>query len=344
MIVDEIIALAYDALEQGRPFALFAKPGDTFVDAMFQHDMTVSGGAGFIAQSFDGNRRYILPFAGSLRYKAEIERRHPFTGTPDGTSEPGKDAFLSLVIRALAAIAEGKFSKVVVSRREPIALQGRRAGSIFLRLLQEYPTAFRYWFFHPDAGMWMGATPEKLVTVDRDRFSIMSLAGTRLASGSNAWPAKEQHEQQVVTDYIASQLSPLVSELSVGVPSTHRAGSIEHIRTDISGRVSPDVIDDLVHLLHPTPAVCGFPKEHALAFLRSEEGYDRELYSGFLGLSGDNREGQPSTDLYVNLRCMKIEGDQAFLYMGCGITANSIAEDEYRETINKSMTIKKVLQ
>lgn len=344
MIVDELIALAYDALEKGRPFALFAKPGDTFVDALFQHDMAVSDGAGFIAQSFDDNRRYILPFAGSLRCKAVIEGRPPLPDIPDLTSEPGKDAFLSLVTGAVAAIAEGKFAKVVVSRRERVAIQGKPAGLLLKRLLQEYPTAFRYWFFHPDAGMWMGATPEKLVTVDGDRFSIMSLAGTRLVSGSNAWPAKEQHEQEVVTDYIASRLSPLVSELSVGVPYTHRAGSIEHIRTDISGRVNPDAIDDLVYLLHPTPAVCGFPKEPALAFLRVEEGYDRELYSGFLGLSGDDRANQPLTDLYVNLRCMKIEGDQAFLYIGCGITANSIAEDEYRETINKSMTIKKVLQ
>ena len=49
------------------------------------------------------------------------------------------------------------------------------------------------------------------------------------------------------------------------------------------------------------------------------------------------------TDLFVNLRCMKIEEKKANLYIGCGITEDSIPENEYIETINKSMTMKKVI-
>jgi isochorismate synthase len=102
----------------------------------------------------------------------------------------------------------------------------------------------------------------------------------------------------------------------------------------------------VVQKLHPTPAVCGVPKRKALRFIKENEGYDRMFYTGFLGeLNKDFTQDNPdTTDLYVNLRCMKIKNQTAELYMGCGITQNSIPEKEYAETVNKSHTMKAVIQ
>ncbi|MFN9108978.1 MAG: chorismate-binding protein, partial [Bacteroidota bacterium] len=74
------------------------------------------------------------------------------------------------------------------------------------------------------------------------------------------------------------------------------------------------------------------------------EGYDRGFYSGFLGeLNFDFETKEFASDLYVNLRCMQIEGNLAHIYVGGGITADSDAESEWLETVNKSQTMKKIL-
>ena len=104
-------------------------------------------------------------------------------------------------------------------------------------------------------------------------------------------------------------------------------------------------LNDLVLLLHPTPAVGGLPKIKAINFINFIEGYNREFYAGYLGEIGYNDNSK--TDLYVNLRCMKIQKNkdnfEANLYIGCGITKDSIPENEWFETVNKAMTLKNVI-
>jgi isochorismate synthase len=97
--------------------------------------------------------------------------------------------------------------------------------------------------------------------------------------------------------------------------------------------------------LHPTPAVCGFPKLDAQKFIIENEGYDRTFYAGFLGEWNKDFVSykENCSDLYVNLRCMKIEDQKAKLYVGGGINKGSNPEKEYIETVNKSLTMKKVL-
>ena len=91
--------------------------------------------------------------------------------------------------------------------------------------------------------------------------------------------------------------------------------------------------------MHPTPAVCGFPKDESKAFILENENYDRTFYTGFLGELNVHNQ----TDLFVNLRCMEIVDKQVNLFIGCGITKDSIPEKEWEESINKSMTMNKIL-
>ena len=130
-----------------------------------------------------------------------------------------------------------------------------------------------------------------------------------------------------------------------------KAGQLIHLKSDIHGtlKVGAD-LKNLLSVLHPTPAVCGFPKEVARSFILKNEGYDRSYYSGFLGeFNTDFQSKGNATDLYVNLRCVQIKIDErsksstAHLYVGGGITAQSNPEHEWIETINKATTIKKVL-
>lgn len=124
--------------------------------------------------------------------------------------------------------------------------------------------------------------------------------------------------------------------------------------------VSTGNIQNIISALHPTPAVSGLPKERAKEFILDNEGYDREFYTGFLGelnrqqvtrrsRTGRNVENlayravRKETSLFVNLRCMKLQEGKAVLFIGGGITRDSVPEDEWQETVSKSQTMKKVL-
>ena len=49
------------------------------------------------------------------------------------------------------------------------------------------------------------------------------------------------------------------------------------------------------------------------------------------------------TELYVNLRCMKLTAGIASIFVGGGITKDSIPEQEWQETIAKSKTMLGIL-
>ena len=157
---------------------------------------------------------------------------------------------------------------------------------------------------------------------------------------------KEKEEQLFVTDYIIASLQQFSEVVLASKPYTFQAGNIVHLKTDIQATMkSKEDLGKVIAKLHPTPAVCGFPKENAKQFIIEKEGYDREFYAGFLGeLNVDIATAQSNkSDLFVNLRCMKIEDSQVELFIGCGITKDSNPEKEFIETVNKSQTMKKVL-
>ena len=130
------------------------------------------------------------------------------------------------------------------------------------------------------------------------------------------------------------------SKIAVKGPYTARAGQLVHLRTDFQfGLKKTSELGNLLDALHPTPAVCGMPKDKAYDFIIENEGYDRKYYSGIIGWL--NPEGH--TTLYVNLRCLNIDGNYATLYAGGGILPSSDANSEWEETQHKMKTIKLVI-
>jgi isochorismate synthase len=339
--------------EQKLPFVLYCKPNSDTIIGMFQHNDTLFNVVdftekGFVFASFDGNSTHLIPENQSeriavIREKEAVEISKKNQELP---SVSEKKDFESLVFKGIQAIENQEFKKVVLSRKEIVELENFDLVATFEKLVQLYPNAFVYCFCHPKVGIWLGATPEQLVKANVNVFETMALAGTQKDYGSDeiVWEKKEREEQQYVTDYIVDQLQEVALEVSVTEPYSVKAGSIWHLKTDIWGVLNAGFsLKQVVHLLHPTPAVCGLPKETSKAFILENENYDRTFYTGFLGeLNTSFAVDSVSSDLFVNLRCMQISGSQAHLYMGCGITKDSIPENEWMESVNKSMTMKKV--
>lgn len=335
------------------PFVCYCKPNSDKIIALFQkNDDLISlddSDVGFAFVSFDNEKRYIIPERLSDIYFETVSASDyifPKTMISE-TDSDAKIAFESLVESGVEAIQRGDFEKVVLSRKELIEVTDFDIELVFNKLNSNYSTAFKYCFYHPKIGFWIGATPEQFLKVDENLVKTVSLAGTQLVSNDAIkWSDKEVDEQQIVTDYIVKNLKLYSDNVTFSEPYSHQAGNLLHIKTDIQAVVNDkNAISEIINVLHPTPAVCGFPKEKAKHFILENEGYPREFYAGFLGEWNKDFATfkQKQSDLFVNLRCMKIEESVANLYIGCGITKESNPEKEFIETVNKSLTIKSVL-
>lgn len=329
-------------LSSQNPFVCYVKPNENVWNLLIQQTdeiVTFSGQSGFVFVPFNEGVSISFPFEKSEIFHGNIEFVDK-KNVEEFTSESNqKAAFENLVAKGVAAIRNHEFDKVVLSRKIVLKEEISIIAS-FQNLIATYPTAFRYLFFHPKVGLWMGATPEQLVKINQNQFETVALAGTQLYAENVIWEAKEIEEQQFVTDYIVSKVKDKVNQYTVSDAKTVKAGNLVHLKSYISGEIKDDFkANNLVEALHPTPAVCGLPKENAIDFILKNEGYNRKYYSGFLGEW--NKDNQ--TDLFVNLRCLEVENDVVNIYVGCGITKDSNPEKEYIETENKSMTMRNVL-
>ena len=272
---------------------------------------------------------------------------------------------LNLIDKGIKKIQEGILDKVVLSRIENLDLgTGIDPIKIFKHLAFSYNSALTYCWYHPKVGMWLGATPETLLRLDRNRLTTMALAGTQdyLGTLDVKWQDKESEEQLMVTNYVVDLLRDTLNNIEVGEVRTVKAGKLLHLCTDVSGMLKKEDqgLQRLILKLHPTPAVCGLPKIDAMQFILDNENYNREFYTGFLGELNREVKIEPrggkrnienmayayntrSSHLFVNLRCMQIKDDSAILYVGGGITKDSNPEKEWLETIHKTQTIKSVL-
>ncbi|WP_269237823.1 isochorismate synthase [Flavobacterium flavigenum] len=341
--------------DQNLPFVIYSKPNSKNLIGFLQRNDTLYkvsdySEKGFVFASFDEKQLILIPENESEIIIADEEITTIEWGEIDdlNLNPEAKRQYEDLVAKGIEAIKNGEFKKVVLSRSEAVDLADFDFITTFQHLLQLYPTTFTYCFFHPKNGLWMGATPEQLLKANGNIFETTALAGTQKADLETEilWQQKEKDEQQYVTDFIVKRLREFAASVVISEPYSLKAGSIWHIKTDISGVLKDNsTLEEVIDTLHPTPAVCGLPKKKAKGFILENENYDRTFYTGFLGeLNSSFLEGNASSDLFVNLRSMQIQNNKAILYMGCGITKESIPEKEWEESVNKSMTMKRVLR
>jgi isochorismate synthase len=277
-----------------------------------------------------------------------VQRWHA-PAQPDAPYSSDYVEYCHLVDSAIDFIVASGIKKVVVSRTATAALPDNFAPvAAFRALCRRYPAAFVSLVAVPGVGTWIGASPELLLSVNSQALHTMALAGTQARPRFPAemrWSPKEIEEQALVSDYIRD----FFRRAHVGVvhetgPCTTTAGNVVHLRTDFRVELPRNdlmaLANRVLHELHPTSAVCGMPKDKALAFILQHEGYDRSFYSGYLGPVHIDGQSQ----LYVNLRCMQLGQDAAYLYVGGGVTADSSPDAEWRETELKAGTLLAVLQ
>ncbi len=252
-----------------------------------------------------------------------------------------KEEYLKKLEEVIAIIKRNKLPKLVLSRRKMI----RNFNSLdliesFSNLCLNYPNAFKYVFFD-GKDSWIGAFSEVLGKFNKttEEFETMSLAGT-IPVHEN-WSQKEIEEQKPVSDYIRNILQQYDFENTLKESETydHISGNIKHLKTDFKLKINPENLDMIIRELHPTPAVCGIPKDFCTDQIGKIEKFPRELYAGYIKI-----ETEHHIQFFVNLRCAKLYKNAVHLFVGGGITAESSPEKEWNETELKSEAVLKNLE
>ncbi|MEW6059601.1 MAG: isochorismate synthase [Actinomycetota bacterium] len=267
-------------------------------------------------------------------------------------SDPEPVDYREAVVEATRRIEAGEFRKVVLART--IVVDAGRAldpKQLLWRLRAVDPDC--YTFAAPElglpdiadtAGVLVGATPELLVAKSRNDVRATPLAGSaprfsdpaedRASARRLFESTKEREEHALVSEHVAATLGHLCDELEYPKePELIGTANVWHLATPFRGRPRPSVASvlDIVAALHPTPAVCGTPRDAARRALEDLEPVDRGCYAGPVGWVAANGDGEWA----IALRCAEITGATARLFAGAGIVRDSVPELELDETERK---------
>ncbi len=239
-------------------------------------------------------------------------------------AEPPDQGWLALAQQAVAAIGAGQLDKVVLSRR--LRVRGARPfvpAAVMAALAARYADCYLFSHAEGGRGVFLGATPERLVTLRGGQVTSEALAGTAwdAASLASLGGAKSLREHRLVLNAIVQALEAACSFQEIpSRPAVRELRDLRHLRSVVRGVAKPGVtLLGLAERLHPTPAVGGYPTRRAQEWLASHGEARAAWYSGATGWLGMDGDG----DLAVALRCAWLAGNQADIYAGAGIVAGS---------------------
>lgn len=187
---------------------------------------------------------------------------------------------------------------------------------------------------------YIGVSPEILFERKGKVIKTMALAGTRLLDDSFSEEEflnhpKDSEEHRIVVQSILEDLKGL-GELKVSHTYVHKLKTLGHLRTDIELVLKDDLSNlELIHLLHPTPALGVYPKGSLKDwFSIHNKKQDRSLFGApVLIESGDWAR------CIVGIRCAFNESGEWKLGSGCGVVSDSKWELEWQELHNKRKSV-----
>lgn len=298
------------------------------------------------------------PFAGG-------EGEHRAWSAEDIVARPAPAEYAMMVRKALALIAAGGVRKVVLARSLDIRASAPVDALSVARQLARDPevATFLAELADPDARFaadggrapltLVGATPELLVSRAGRQLLSHPLAGSARRSADRALSdaaaaalqasEKDRREHDLVVEAILDTLAPWCADLSTpDGTQLYSTATMWHLGTRIEGRLKADSPSaaGLAALLHPTPAVGGWPRQPALDAIQALEPVDRGYYAGAIGWSARNGDG----DWFVTLRSAAIRGARLLLHAGAGIVAGSDPDSEVQETAAKFRAMLRALE
>lgn len=252
---------------------------------------------------------------------------------------------------ATEEIKAKKAEKIVLAREVRLHFNGEvNIASVLEQLIETQQTSYIH-AFESDGDCFIGATPERLVKVENKNLLSTCLAGTAPRGKTEEedqkigyqllHDEKNLREHDFVVQMIKNALSNSCTDVDIPEkPVLYPLKNLQHLYTPVTGQLKEGyTIFDVVEALHPTPALGGTPTVESLAFIREHELLDRGWYGAPLGWVDSNNNGE----FVVAIRSGLIQGNEASLFAGCGVVADSDPELEYEETKIKLLPMLNVL-
>lgn len=342
-----------ELIKSKKSFAVSRIPGDKLIRLIEQAEHEVDNFDSLTA--LNGNEGFVIaPFQITDEYPVLLIKGKIATYTFDEKPDeeyvrvsPQKEIssdYQNRFEKFIQPLRDKAFDKLVLSRCSSFDLPDNLSlTELFLKACKRYIRSYVFLYYTPQTGFWLGSTPEVLLSGSGKEWHTVALAGTQSLQQRkipDIWDDKNRKEQQFVVDYIRTQLAGLGIVVKETEAYAIRAGELSHLKSDFRFMLSNNyALGDLLAVLHPTPAVCGLPKNSAYRFILDNEGYNRRYYSGFIGILNP----EDRSDIYVNLRCMQIEKKCLTLYAGGGLLASSVLEEEWFEIEDKMATMRTLL-
>lgn len=259
--------------------------------------------------------------------------------------------FKSVVASALDSIAVNEFSKIVIAHTTDIeSTVPFQVTKSLNNLRQLHPDCYIFSTSNGQGQNFIGASPERLISVQNQQLVTDALAGSAPRGKTNTEDLhlanlllknrKEKREHQAVSDFIIERLRSIGLKPQQLPLQLLKLSNIQHLWTPIYAHLPANLEPlEIVALLHPTPAVAGVPTAIACEKIRHYEKFDRSLYAAPLGWV--DYEG--NCEFIVGIRSALINGDRARLYAGAGIVSGSNPSKEFAEVQLKLESLLKAL-
>jgi anthranilate synthase component 1 len=277
--------------------------------------------------------------------------------SPLAQSNMTAEAFGEMVEKSKEYISAGDIFQVVLAQR----FERETSADPFdiyraLRVVNPSPYMF---YLQAEGCMLVGASPEIICRVQEGVVTSRPLAGTRkrgatleedlaLEEDLLADP-KERAEHIMLVDLGRNDVGKVSEQASVHLPKlmvVERYSHVMHISSTVTGRIKEGLSSwDVLRATLPVGTVSGAPKVRAMQIIDELEPTRRGPYAGAVGYA----DFAGNMDMAIALRTMVVmpgasDGTwKVHLQAGAGIVADSVAENEFQETVNKSAAMAKAI-
>ena len=263
-----------------------------------------------------------------------------------------KDTFCDMVEKAKHHIHEGDIFQIVLSNRLSASFEGSLLNTYrVLRTMN--PSPYMFYFSGTDVEV-AGASPETLVKLESGVLHTFPLAGTRPRGKTEAEDKaletelladeKELAEHNMLVDLGRNDLGKISKFGSVQVEKLHsieRFSHVMHIGSTVRGEIREEFDGlDAIEAVLPAGTLSGAPKIRACQLIAELENNKRGIYGGAIGYI----DFTGNMDTCIAIRIAYKKNGKVFIRSGAGIVADSVAEKEYEECINKAKAVVNALK
>src|SRR5512141_929685 len=294
----------------------------------------------------EGQKR-LQQLRAALRERAALPVHEPVDSMPEAKSNIGEKAFYEAVAKAKRYITDGDIMQVQVSQRltQPFA---HSPMNLYRALRSINPSPYMFYFDFGDSQL-VGASPEILVRREADKVTLRPIAGTRKRGSTPEKDAqmerelledpKERAEHLMLIDLGRNDVGRIAHIGSVKVTETmvvERYSNVMHMVSNVEGEVEASLTPmELLRATFPAGTVTGTPKVRAMEIIDELAPERRSVYAGAAGYIGFNG----NVDLAIAIRTGVVKDGQLHVQAAAGIVADSIPENEWRETQNKARAL-----